>query len=147
MVVDGLAGLVAGPAYDRIGPVVLVVVPVAAGVAATSFASSPVLVWVGVAVWGLVNGVLDSVVKAVVTELVGPESRSTAFGWLALVRGSGLLAAGAVLGVAYGHSPGTAVAAILTVNALGLLALAGVLRAMLKPNRTGATHDATTRTG
>jgi MFS family permease len=143
MVVDGLTGLVAGPAYDRMGPVVLVLVPVAAAVAAISFARSPVLVWAGVAVWGMVNGVLDAVVKAVVTELVGPGARSTAFGWLALVRGAGLLAAGALLGVAYEHGAGLAVGFLLTVNALGLLALVRVLRAILNPSRTGAAHDAT----
>ncbi len=82
----------------------LLVVPVAAAVAAISFTDIAVLVWAGVAVWGLVNGVLDSVVKAVVTQLVGPDARAAGFGWLALVRGVGLLAAGAALGMAYQHS-------------------------------------------
>ncbi|MEO6019863.1 MAG: MFS transporter [Knoellia sp.] len=130
MVVDGMTGLVAGPAYDRTGPVVLLLVPVAAAAAAVSFADSTALVWAGVAVWGLVNGVLDSVVKAVVTQLVAPAARAAAFGWLALVRGIGLLVAGAVLGVAYQHSPNTAVALVLVVNMVGLLALGRVLVAM-----------------
>nr|WP_179423539.1 MFS transporter [Pedococcus badiiscoriae] len=128
MAVDGITGLVAGPTYDRAGPGVLLVVPVAAGVAAISFGGSAVLVWVGVGVWGLVNGVLDSVVKAVVTQLVGPGSRAAAFGWLALVRGLGLLLAGALIGVAYEHGPGTAAVLVVVVNALGLLVLAKVLR-------------------
>ena len=130
MVVDGLTGLVAGPTYDRAGPSVLLVVPVAAGVAAISFAGSAVMVWVGVGVWGLVNGVLDSVVKAVVTQLVGPGSRAAAFGWLALVRGLGLLLAGALIGLAYEHGAGTAAVLVVVVNALGLLVLGRVLRAL-----------------
>jgi len=36
----------------------------------------------------------------VVTELVEPAGRSIAFGWLALVRGLGLLVSGVVLGLA-----------------------------------------------
>jgi MFS family permease len=133
MAVDGVSGLVAGPTFDRAGPRVLLVVPVAAAGAAVSFADRPVLVWVGVAVWGVVNGILDSVVKAAITQLVGPGARATAFGWLALVRGAGLLVGGAALGLAYEHGTGVAVTFILVANLVGLIALARVLRAMPRP--------------
>jgi MFS family permease len=101
MLVDGMSGLLMGRVYDRRGPKVLLVVPVAAGLAAIAFTHNATLVWVGVAIWGVVNGVLDSTAKAVVTELVAPAARSVAFGWLALARGLGLLVAGVGLGVAY----------------------------------------------
>lgn len=130
MAVDGVAGPVVGRAYDRTGPVVLLGVPCAAAVAAVSFTTSPVLVWAGVAVWGLVNGILDSTVKAVVTELVPGAARASAFGWLALSRGLGLLAAGTLLGLAYEHSSSTAIAAILVLNAAALAALVPVVRAL-----------------
>ena len=104
MLVDGLSGLLMGRVYDRRGPKVRLVVPVAAGVAAIAFTHNATLVWVGVAIWEVVNGVLDSTAKAVVTELVAPAARSIAFGWLALVRGLGLLVAGVVLGLAYDQS-------------------------------------------
>ena len=127
MLVDGLSGLLMGRFYDRLGPQVLLAVPVAAGVAAIAFTQNATLIWVGVAVWGLVHGVMDSTVKAVVTELVVPASRSIAFGWLALVRGLGLLAAGASLGFAYDQSITVAVWLILGVNAAAMAVLALVL--------------------
>ena len=127
MFVDGLSGLLMGRFYDRLGPRVLLVVPAAAGVAAIAFTQNALLIWVGVAVWGLVHGVMDSTVKAVVTELVVPASRSIAFGWLALVRGFGLLAAGAALGLAYDQSMTLAIWLILAVNAVALIALVSVL--------------------
>jgi hypothetical protein len=127
MMVDGLSGLLMGRFYDRLGPQVLLVVPVAAGVAAIAFTQNATLIWVGVAVWGLVHGVMDSTVKAVVTELVVPASRSIAFGWLALVRGFGLLAAGVSLGFAYDQSITVAVWLILGVNAAAMAFLAWVL--------------------
>jgi MFS family permease len=127
MLVDGLSGLLMGRFYDRLGPQVLLVVPVAAGVAAIAFTQNATLIWVGVAVWGLVHGVMDSTVKAVVTELVVPASRSIAFGWLALVRGFGLLAAGVSLGFAYDQSITVAVWLILGVNAAAMAFLAWVL--------------------
>jgi len=130
MLVDGVSGLLMGRVYDRLGPQVLLVVPVAAGVAAVAFTRSPSLVWFGVAVWGLVNGILDSTVKAVVTELVEPAARSIAFGWLALARGLGLLFAGVVLGLAYDQSIALLVWLILGANVVSLAALARVVSSL-----------------
>lgn len=127
MLVDGVSGLLMGRFYDRRGPKVLLVVPVAAGAAVIAFSQNAALVWVGVAIWGVVNGVLDSTVKAVATELVAPSARSIAFGWLALVRGLGLLVAGAALGLAYDQSITLVVWLILAANAVALIALASVV--------------------
>ena len=127
MLVDGASGLLMGRVYDRHGPKVLLVVPVAACGAAIAFSHNATLVWFGIAVWGVVNGVLDSTVKAVVTELVAPVARAVAFGWLAFVRGLGLLAAGAALGLAYDHSITLVVLLILGANAVAMVALARVV--------------------
>ena len=127
MFVDGLSGLLVGRLYDRRGPRVLLVVPFAACAAAIAFTGHPALVWLGVGIWGMVNGVLDSTVKAVVTELVEIDARSVAFGWLALVRGFGLLAAGAILGIAYDRSIALVAALIVLANLVALLGLWSVL--------------------
>jgi hypothetical protein len=128
MLVDGVSGLVPGRAYDRRGPRVLLLVPAAASCAAIAFTANAVLVWAGVAIWGVVNGILDSTIKAVVTRLVPPRTRATAFGWLALVRGVGLLLAGAVLGLAYDQSISLVIWLILAANALAFWGLWSVLR-------------------
>jgi MFS family permease len=139
MLVDGLSGLLTGRIYDRRGPNVLLVVPVASSIAAIALTSSALLVWVGVAVWGVVNGILDSTIKAVVTRLVPPGTRAAAFGWLALVRGIGLLVAGGILGLAYDHSIGLVIGLIITANALALVGLWSVLHHsdLRNPPRTG----------
>jgi MFS family permease len=128
MLVDGATGLVTGRVYDRRGPKVLLLVPVAASCAAVAFTPSALLVWIGVAIWGVVNGILDSTIKAVVTRLVPPGTRATAFGWLALVRGVGLLLAGGVLGLAYERSAALVIWLILGINAIALWRLRSVLR-------------------
>ncbi len=130
MLVDGLAGLVMGRLYDVMdqrGPWVLLLVPVAGGLSAIAFTGNATLVWAGVAIWGAVNGVLDSTVKAVVTQLVQPAGRSIAFGWLAFARGLGLLLSGVVLGVAYDQSITLVVWLILGINAVAAAVLAWVL--------------------
>jgi MFS family permease len=127
MAVDGLSGLVTGRAYDRRGPAVLLLVPLAGAASAMAFTDNPALVWVGVAIWGVVNGVLDSTVKAVVTQYVGPGGRSIAFGWLALARGLGLLISGVILGLVYDQSTALVVWLLLAINAVAAGALGRVL--------------------
>jgi MFS family permease len=127
MAVDGLSGFLVGRLYDTYGPRVLLAVPVAAAISAIAFTTNLVLLWVGIAIWGVVNGVLDSTVKAVVSELVPSAGRAPAFGWLALVRGLGLLVAGAALGVAYEQSPAWAIGLIVGINAIALVGLVTIL--------------------
>lgn len=130
MLVDGLSGLLTGRFYDALderGPWVLLLVPVAGGLSAIAFTGSATLIWVGVAIWGAVNGVLDSTVKAVVTQFVVPAGRSIAFGWLAFARGLGLLLSGVILGVAYDRSITLVIWLILGVNAVAAMVLAWVL--------------------
>jgi MFS family permease len=130
MLVDGASGLVMGRAYDRFGPRTLLLVPVAAAASVIAFSDSTALIWIGVAIWGVVNGILDSTVKAVVTELVPAASRAIAFGWLAFVRGVGLLVAGGVLGAAYDQGTIVVTVTVLVANAVGLAGLVAVLRMM-----------------
>lgn len=128
MLVDGASGLVMGRIYDRLGPWTLLAVPVAAALSVIAFTQNLVLLWAGVAIWGVVNGVLDSTVKALVAELVPAASRAPAFGWLALARGLGLLLAGGVLGAAYDASLAAVAAIVLAANAVALVGLVLVLR-------------------
>jgi len=128
MATDGLSGLLVGRLYDRRGPMVLLAVPLAAAVSVLAFTTNVTLVWVGVAIWGLVNGVMDSTVKAVVVELVPSARRAVAFGWLALLRGTGLLVAGGALGIAYDASRSWTIGLILGANAVALVGLATLLR-------------------
>lgn len=127
MLVDGLTGPIVGRLYDRHGSRVMLAVPVAAAGAAVAFTDRAWLVWVGVAIWGVVNGVLDSTVKAVVTQLVGPSARAVAFGWLALSRGLGLLVAGGILGLAYDHDINLVIALLVLANAAALFGLRRVV--------------------
>ncbi|WP_353651610.1 MFS transporter [Nakamurella sp. A5-74] len=136
MLVDGISGLVVGRIYDRNGPRVLLLVPVAASFAAVAFTNTPALVWVGVAIWGIVNGILDSTIKVVVTQLVPSNARAAAFGWLALVRGLGLLVAGGVLGLVYDHSITAVIWLIIAANTVALLVLWTVLRRLTAPADT-----------
>ena len=86
--------------------------------------------------WGIVNGVLDSTVKAVVAELVQPDQRAIAYGWLALVRGLGLVVAGAVIGVAYDQDRALAIWLVVGINVVAFATLWRVLRRIQPAIRT-----------
>lgn len=132
MAVDGASGLVTGRVYDKKGPLVLLAVPLAAAVSAIAFTSSALWVWLGVAIWGVVNGVLDSTIKAVVTELVPPSRRAVGFGWLALLRGASLLVAGGALGAAYDLGEGWVIGLIVVAN---VVAFAGLMPLLARLHR------------
>jgi MFS family permease len=136
MLVDGASGLIIGRVYDLRGPSTLLAVPIAAAVSMLAFSQSVLLIWVGVAVWGVVNGVMDSTVKAIVAELVPSGSRAVAFGWLALIRGVGLLVSGAVLGFAYDQSIFLTVMLVLGANVIAFVGLAAVLRSLRRSAET-----------
>ncbi|NJP35435.1 MFS transporter [Micromonospora thermarum] len=129
MVVDAVAAIATGWAYDLYGARVLVVLPiVAATVPALAFAPTVGLAVAGVLVWGAVLGVQESTLKATVADLVGPGRRATAFGVFGAVVGVAAAAGGALTGGLYETSVPLLVAVTGTVQAVALGVLLTVLR-------------------
>ncbi len=105
MVVDALAALATGWAYDRFGPRVLIVLPViAATIPALAFAGSLAAVVTGSLLWGVALGVQESTLRATVADLVDSRRRSTAYGLFAAVIGVATAAGGTLAGALYGVS-------------------------------------------
>ncbi len=119
MGVDALAALVLGRWYDRRGAGVLTVAAILCGIAPVLlFGHSLVGILLGVVFWGIAMGARESVLKAVVSDLIPPEQRGTAFGLFNGVFGLSWLAGSAAIGYLY------------QVNLLALLLLVGGLQAV-----------------
>jgi MFS family permease len=102
MVVDALAALATGWAYDRFGPRVLLVLPVvAASIPIFALADSITPVIVGSLLWGIALGVQESTLRATVADLVGSNRRSTAYGIFAAIVGVATLGGGTAAGALY----------------------------------------------
>lgn len=129
-----LGALGSGSVYDRLGPSVLLVLPVLiAAIPVLAFSNVLALVLAGVAVWGAATGVQDSTVKALVADLVPEPRQGSAYGVFAAFEGAGALAGGALYGALYGAWPALiAVVAALQMAALGLL-----LMTVRRLHRTG----------
>ncbi|MCX6499223.1 MAG: MFS transporter [Arthrobacter sp.] len=120
-----IGALGSGILYDRMGPAVLLALPVLiAAVPVLAFSNGIVLVLAGVAIWGAATGIQDSTVKALVADLVPEARQGSAYGVFAAFEGAGALAAGALYGALYDARPALiAAVAGLQVAALVLLLL------------------------
>ncbi|MET0764005.1 MAG: MFS transporter [Blastococcus sp.] len=129
MAAAALAALGTGEAYDRLGPRVLLFLPMlVAGIPALAFSDSLGLVVSGVLLWGAAVGVQDSTVKALVADLVPRERRATAYGVFAALQGAGALLGGVAAGALYQHSVTALIVVAVVVQAAALLILLPVVR-------------------
>jgi len=130
MGVDAVFALVAGLLYDRMGILVLGLVPLlTVGAAASLFLPSEAGLGfsvLGMVLWGGAMGLHESVLRAAVADLTPPERRGLGYGVFNTVYGLALFASGIFFGLLYGLG-GTYVVlgvTILEIASLGVLAVA-----------------------
>ena len=124
MVIDAVAAVVTGLAYDRYGAGVLVVLPfVAAVVPVLAFSGTASVAVVGALAWGTALGVQESTLRATVADLVAPGRRATAYGIFGAVVGVAAAAGGALAGGLYEVSVPLLVAITAVLQAVALVVL------------------------
>lgn len=105
MASNGLAALFLGRWYDEKGISILVYVALATALMAPfAFSTSFNLIIVGVILWGIGMGALDSVIKAFVAELVPAEARGEAYGLFNMCFGIAWFLGSALMGIVYNYS-------------------------------------------
>jgi MFS family permease len=105
MGVDAVAALVVGKTYDRIGLTSLLAVPLLTiPIPLLAFSHSCDLVLVGMALWGVVMGVQETVMRAAIADLTPVERRGFAYGVFNTVYGAGWFLGGALMGLLYEFS-------------------------------------------
>lgn len=131
MMVDGVAALVTGSFYDRLGPKTLLVLPVfSACIPLFAYSDAFGLVAVGVVLWGLTTGVQESTMRAYVADLLPSHQRATGYGCFALVTGVGTMIGGTVAGALYASAGAPAIVGFaLVVESIALALLVKLLRA------------------
>ncbi len=135
MAVDGVAALMTGPAYDRVGLTVLLSMPVLiVFIPLLSFTTSPFLVICGVALWGGIIGMQETVMRASITALAGMSRRGIAYGLLNTAGGAGALVAGLLAGFLYARARLWLAPVLIVVEMMALL----VAVALVKQRKTGA---------
>ncbi len=130
MAVDAGVAVVAGRIYDRRGLWVLSIVPAATAAVLLSFTDTPLLVWIGVGMWGAVMGLQESTLRAAVGDMIHAHRRGMAYGVFNGLYGLALLAGATAMGVLYGISTSWLVAFVGFVELVATAALIRMLRAV-----------------
>src|SRR5712691_2768168 len=121
MGVDGVAALVLGSLFDRIGIRTMILATVASAAAAPLvFLGDFPLAVLGMACWGVGTGAQDSIMRATVSRLAPQHRRATAFGIMNAVYGVAWFAGSVLLGVLYDLSIGAVVLASALLQAAAL---------------------------
>lgn len=129
MLVDALFALATGWSYDRIGPRVLLVLPVmAAIIPALAFTDALAPVIAGSLLWGAALGVQESTLRATVADLVPASRRSTAYGVFAAVLGVGTAGGGIIAGALYGVSIPLLIGVTIAIQAVAVVVFLVALR-------------------
>jgi MFS family permease len=137
MLVEAVAALVTGFAFDSLGGAVLFVLPpLICFVPALSLSNSLVLALVGLGLWAVATGVQDSTVKALVAELAPAGRTATAYGVFAAWQGGAAVAGGVLAGWLF-RSPALSVVVVVT-QAVALVLLVVVVRRTHPPERLAA---------
>ena len=127
MATGALASLVLGKLLDKLGlPILLVAFGVPAFFAPLVFVRGATLELVGMILWGIGMGAQDSCLKAVLSAVVPPERRSTAFGIFDTGFGLAWFVGSAIMGLLYDKSipAGVLFSVVLQLLALPVLAFA-----------------------
>jgi len=105
MAVDGVAALVVGRTYDRIGLTSLLAIPLLTlPITFFAFSTSYSSVLIGMVLWGVVLGIQETIMRAAVADLTPIERRGFAYGIFNTMYGAGWGLGGVVMGLLYGHS-------------------------------------------
>lgn len=102
MAVDAVVALVTGKAYDRYGPVVLVLVPVLGlAIPLVAFAHSSTAALAGSVLWGASMGMQEAILRAAVADFTPPGERGFAYGVFNTIYGGAWFAGSVITGALY----------------------------------------------
>jgi MFS family permease len=122
-----LGALGSGWLYDRVGLRGLVAVPVLTAVVPfLSFATTPWLIWLGAAVWGLGLGMHESTMRAAVADLVPATRRGSGYGTFTAIYGLAWMGGGTAIGALYAHSVGSVELFVIITQIVALIAFVPV---------------------
>jgi MFS family permease len=129
MGVDAVAALVLGRLFDRLGmPVIVVTAVLSAFFAPLVFLGGFKLALLGMVLWGIGMGSLESIIKAALAGMVPRDRRATGFGLFNAGFGVFWLLGSALMGFLYDFSLGALVAFSITAQLLAIPFLLAVSR-------------------
>ncbi|MBY0349207.1 MAG: MFS transporter [Hydrotalea flava] len=144
MASDGIAALILGKVFDKVGTKALIIaLLIAMFFAPMVFLGGIKWAIAGMVIWGIGMGAQESIVKATVAHFIPPEKRGTAFGIFNAVFGLFWFAGSAFMGYLYDDSIPILVAFSIIAQLIAvvlLLAISGKIQHYFITQQTNATH-------
>ncbi len=129
MAVDAVFALITGTLYDKLGPRVLLVLPiVCAVIPLIAYGDQLWMLVTGAVLWGASLGIQESTMRAYVADLVSTDHRASAFGVFSVFTGIGSFLGGTIAGALYGISPSLIAVWSIAIEAVAFIALIVVTR-------------------
>ena len=105
MGVDAIVALIIGKAYDRIGLASLLALPLLTiPIPLLGFSEQYILVVAGVALWGAVMGIQETIMRAAIADLTPHARRGLAYGIFNAAYGCAWFVGGLAIGMLYEHA-------------------------------------------
>ena len=105
MAIDGVAALIIGKIYDKIGLKALIAIPfITFPISFLGFSNSYILVIASVVLWGIVMGIHETIMRSAIADLSSLKQRGFAYGIFNTVYGLAWFVGSATVGVLYGVS-------------------------------------------
>jgi MFS family permease len=105
MGVDAIVALAIGKAYDRVGLVSLIALPLLTiPIPFLGFSGSYALALGGICLWGAVMGIQETIMRAAIADLTPVKRRGFAYGVFNAAYGGAWFAGGLMIGLLYEHS-------------------------------------------
>jgi MFS family permease len=121
MGVDAVVALIIGKTYDRIGLRSLIALPLLTiPIPFLGFSESYALAVAGMALWGAVMGVQETIMRAAIADLTPIRRRGLAYGIFNTAYGGAWFAGGLVIGILYEHSITSVIAFAVTMQIVAL---------------------------
>jgi MFS family permease len=121
MGVDAIVALGIGKAYDRIGLVSLLALPLLTiPIPFLGFSGSYALALAGIVLWGAVMGIQETIMRAAIADLTPMARRGLAYGIFNTAYGAAWFVGGLVIGVLYERSLGLVIAFAVAMQLLSL---------------------------
>jgi len=121
MGVDAVVALIIGKAYDRVGMISLIALPlVTIPIPFLGFSGSYGLAFGGVVLWGAVMGIQETIMRAAIADLTPVKRRGLAYGIFNTAYGGAWFVGGLVIGILYDCSISYVIAFAVTMQIIAL---------------------------
>lgn len=124
MGIDGLFALLIGKVYDNKGNIILYLIPIMTILMALFvFTNNFMLAIIAIIFWGCTMGIHETILKAIIADIIDPSNRGKAYGIFNTIYGLSFLIGSSLIGLIYNYSIIAIIIMVLIVEFISIIML------------------------